>query len=111
MDTNRAEITGRAPHDGNLLAVTVQRACQLSGLGPTSIWALLKDGRLEAVGVPGVRRTLVSFASLERLLAPVSAPRPRSQEHPRSATPAHSTLERKKDEESVTPTGNDGVSR
>jgi hypothetical protein len=54
----------------NPLAVTVQRACELSGLGPTSIWAFLKDGRLEAVRVPGVRRTLVSYASLARLLAP-----------------------------------------
>jgi hypothetical protein len=52
------------------LAVTVRRACELSGLGPTSIWAFLRDGRLKAVRVPGVRRTLVSYASLIRLLAP-----------------------------------------
>ena len=55
------------------LAVTVQRACDVSGLGPTSIWALLRDRRLEAVHVPGVRRTLISYASLERLLAPTFA--------------------------------------
>lgn len=54
------------------LAVTIRRACELSGLGPTSIWAFLRDGRLEAVRVPGVRRTLVSYASLARLLAPPS---------------------------------------
>jgi hypothetical protein len=60
------------------LAVTVGRACQLSGFGPTSIWAFLKDGRLKAVRVPGVRRTLVDYASLTRLLAPPSElPRPR----------------------------------
>ena len=67
MATIRPEITGRAA-DTNPLAVTVQRACELSGLGATSIWAFLKDGRLEAVRVPGVRRTLVSYASLARLL-------------------------------------------
>jgi hypothetical protein len=52
------------------LAVTIPKACQLSGFGPTSIWAFLKDGRLKAVRVPGVRRTLVSYGSLAQLLAP-----------------------------------------
>jgi hypothetical protein len=55
------------------LAVTVKRACELSGFGPTVVWSLLADGRLEAVRVPGVRRTLVSYASLARLLAPPPA--------------------------------------
>jgi hypothetical protein len=71
MTTNRPEITGRATNT-NPLAVTVQQACELSGLGATSIWVALKDGRLDAVRVPGVRRTLVRYASLERLLAPPS---------------------------------------
>jgi hypothetical protein len=55
------------------LAVTVKQAAALSGFGLTSVWALLRDGRLEAVRVPGVRRTLVSYASLVRLLAPPQA--------------------------------------
>jgi hypothetical protein len=79
MATIRPEITGRAAAEISPLAVTVQRACELSGLGPTSIWAFLKDGRLEAVRVPGVRRTLVSYASLERLLAPASTSQPSAQ--------------------------------
>ena len=54
------------------LAITVAKACELSGFGPTSIWTFLKIGRLEAVRVPGVRRTLVSYASLARLLSPMS---------------------------------------
>lgn len=54
------------------LAVTVRRACELSGLGPTSIWAFLKDGRLQAVRIPGVRRTLVTYPSLARLLGAAS---------------------------------------
>jgi hypothetical protein len=74
------------------LAVSIARACQLSGLGPTSIWAFLKDGRLKAVRVPGIRRTLVCYASLAMLLAPPSEPdpprrrgRPRKQSHEATA--------------------------
>jgi hypothetical protein len=50
------------------LTVTVAKACELSGFGPTSIWALLKDGRLEARRVPGIRRTLITYQSLMKLL-------------------------------------------
>jgi hypothetical protein len=56
-------------NDFEPLAVTIPKACQLSGFGPTSIWAFLKSGRLKAVRVPGVRRTLVSYPSLASLLA------------------------------------------
>ena len=72
------------------IAVTVDRACQLSGLGPTSLWAFLKDGRLDAVRVSGVRRTLVSYASLERLLAPsdIAPPQPRRPSRPRKSNAA-----------------------
>ena len=58
------------------LAVTVPRACELSGFGQTSISAFLKTGRLAAVRLPGVRRTLVSYDSLRRLLAMPSEPQP-----------------------------------
>ena len=83
MSTIPPEITGRTAA-ASPLAVTVQRACELSGLGATSIWGFLKDGRLEAVRVPGVRRTLISYASLARLLAPPSAaPQPQRRGRPR----------------------------
>jgi hypothetical protein len=87
MATIPPEITDRAAAAVSPLAVTVHRACELSGLGPTSIWALLKDGRLEAVRVPGVWRTLVSFASLEGLLAPsdVAPPQLRRRGRPRKS--------------------------
>ena len=82
MET-RPEITGRKIGDSPL-AVTVKRASELSGLGVTTIWLFLGDGRLEAVRVPGVRRTLVSYASLARLLAPPpAAPQPRRRGRPR----------------------------
>ena len=79
--TNKSDVA--AP-----LAVTVAKACELSGFGPTSIWAFLKSGRLEAVRVPGVRRTLVSSPSLARLLSPKSdtAP-PRKRGRPRKPIP------------------------
>jgi excisionase family DNA binding protein len=84
MSANRPEITGREVAAVSPLAVTVQQACQLSGLGPTTIWAFLKDGRLEAVRLPGLRRTLVSYASLERVLAPSDGapPQPRRRGRP-----------------------------
>jgi hypothetical protein len=66
---SRADAEHLAP-----LAVTVRRASILSGLGLTTIWAFLREGRLEAVRVPGVRRTLVSYASLAHLLASSSSP-------------------------------------
>ena len=69
----RSEIIGGASGEQTpLLAVTVRRACELSGLGPTTIWNFLRDGRLDAVRVLGVRRTLVSYPSLSRLLTPPS---------------------------------------
>jgi hypothetical protein len=68
------------------LAVTVRRACEMSGLGPTTIWNFLRDGRLDAVRVPGVRRTLVTYQSLAQLLVPASAsPRPRRRGRSRKA--------------------------
>lgn len=74
------------------LTVSVARACELSGFGPTSVWAFLKDGRLEVVRVPGIRRTLISYRSLMNLLVPsVEAP-PRRRARPRkvpATTGAH----------------------
>jgi hypothetical protein len=96
MTTIPPEITGRggAP-DGSPIAITVRRACELSGLGPTSIWAFLKDGRLQAVRVPGVRRTLIRYASLERLLAPSSdSPSPPKSRRPVPALQAAPKAER-----------------
>ena len=72
MTTIRPEITGRS--DLAPLAVTVPRACELSGLGPMTVWAFLRDGRLDVVRVAGVRRTLISYPSLVRLLQPETNP-------------------------------------
>ncbi len=69
--------------DATPLAVTVPHACRLSGYGPTTIWALVRDGRLRAVRVPGIRRTLVAYDSLRDLLAAPAPPRVRRQGRPR----------------------------
>ena len=73
---------------GPPLAVTVTQACELSGFGQTSIWAFIKDGRLAAVRLPGVRRTLISYESLRRLLeVPGTQPRAKRRGRPRRAQP------------------------
>jgi hypothetical protein len=97
LTTLRPEITGRS--DLAPIAVTIAKACDLSGFGPTSIWAFLRDGRLEAVRVPGIRRTLVSYRSLAHLLTPATNPqpaprrrgRPRKSEAPASAATTAAT--------------------
>jgi hypothetical protein len=75
METIPVKCASGCAAEMSPLAVTARRACELSGLGPTSIRAFLRDGRLEAVCVPGVRRTLISYPSLAGLLAPSPAVR------------------------------------
>jgi len=54
--------------DSKPLTVTVAAARKISGLGNTTIWGLIKQGKLEAVRIG--RRTLITFRSLETLLTP-----------------------------------------
>ena len=49
------------------LAVTVKTACQLVGVGNTTMWALIKAGRVKTVCIG--RRRLVIYASLEALVS------------------------------------------
>ena len=49
-----------------LLAVPVKTACKLVGVGSTTMWALIKSGRVKSVRLG--RRRLVLFSSLENLL-------------------------------------------
>jgi hypothetical protein len=50
------------------LTLTVKATCMVTGLGPTKVWGLIRDGRLEVARVDG--RTLVKYPSVERLLSP-----------------------------------------
>jgi excisionase family DNA binding protein len=49
------------------LAVRVSTACELIGVGNTTMWALIKEGRVKTLHIG--RRRLVIYASLESLLA------------------------------------------
>jgi hypothetical protein len=55
-------------HGTKPITVTVADAKKLSGLGNTTIWALIKAKRLQTVSVG--RRRLIIFSSLEAVLAP-----------------------------------------
>jgi len=48
------------------LAVPVRKACELIGVGNTTMWALIKAGRVKTTSVG--RRRLVIYATLEELV-------------------------------------------
>jgi excisionase family DNA binding protein len=56
-----------APEGARRLAVSVKTACELIGVGNTTMWALIKEGRVQTVRIG--RRRLIIYASLERLLS------------------------------------------
>jgi excisionase family DNA binding protein len=49
------------------LTVSVKMACQLLDVGNTTMWALIKVGRVKTVSIG--RRRLVIYSSLEALLS------------------------------------------
>ena len=57
--------TGLSDHE-KPLSCTVKRTSKLTGLGESTIWLYLKEGRLEGRNVG--RRRLVLYSSIERLL-------------------------------------------
>jgi excisionase family DNA binding protein len=56
------------PQVATPLAVSVKTACKLVGVGNTTMWTLIKAGRIKTVSVG--RRRLVIYATLESLLIP-----------------------------------------
>lgn len=48
------------------LAVSVPETCDLTGLGETTIWKLIREGELKVVRIG--RRTLVPVSEIEALL-------------------------------------------
>jgi excisionase family DNA binding protein len=75
------------------ITVTVKRARELTGLGNTTIYRLIAEKRLEIHRIAGVDRTLITFASLQKLLAPdpsenTAVPPPRRPRPPKHA-PSH----------------------
>ena len=56
-----------APEGARPLTVSVKTACKLVGVGKTTMWALIKSGRVRTVSIG--RRRLVIYASLETLIS------------------------------------------
>lgn len=61
MDANRTEP----------LTVTVQGARNITGLGNTTIYELLKNGELKSIKIG--RRRLILYSSIAALIAPAEA--------------------------------------
>jgi excisionase family DNA binding protein len=68
MTIHGACISRDGPEGARPLAVPVKTACKLVGVGNTTMWALIKTGRVKTVSIG--RRRLVIYASLESLLTP-----------------------------------------
>jgi hypothetical protein len=83
MSISSTGLSHHELHGEKPLTVTVARAREKSGLGNTTIWALIKSGKLESICVG--RRRLIVYASLERLLSPAlsdPSPQPRRRGRP-----------------------------
>ena len=63
MSSSEAESPPRLPP----LSVSVREACRLIGVGNTTLWAMIKDGRIRTTRVG--RRRLVIYESLSALFA------------------------------------------
>jgi excisionase family DNA binding protein len=74
MTIHASRMLRDAAEGAKPLAVPVKAACKLLGVGNTTMWALIKAGRVKTVSIG--RRRLVIYSSLESLLTsdtPVSS--------------------------------------
>ena len=67
----RGEETGIDP-----FSITVAEASRYSGLSEPTIWKQIREHRLDAIRVQGLKRTLIVFESLKTLLDPASSAPP-----------------------------------
>jgi excisionase family DNA binding protein len=64
------QSTGLSRHESsgtNPLAVPVKKACELIGVGNTTMYALIRDGRVKTTTIG--RRRLVIYSSLEEVVS------------------------------------------
>jgi excisionase family DNA binding protein len=61
----------RSPHTGDPMAVTVDDAKHITGLGHTKLYELISDGTLKSVAIG--KRRLILYTSIRDLLTPASA--------------------------------------
>jgi hypothetical protein len=66
MPISRAALSDDGLQGIRPLAVPVKIACRLVGVGNTTMWGLIKAGRVKTVSIG--RRRLVIYVSLESLL-------------------------------------------
>jgi len=66
MSTNVVPVSVETTVPLKPLAVPVRKACELIGVGNTTMWALIKAGRVKTTSVG--RRRLVIYATLEELV-------------------------------------------
>ena len=52
------------------ITMTVPETCRITGYGPTTVWGLIKKGKIRVLRHEDVRRTLPYLASVKELLAP-----------------------------------------
>lgn len=55
-------------HQSRPLAVSVAEAMRMTSLKRTSIFAMLKNGRLVRISVPGLRKALIETDSIHKLM-------------------------------------------
>lgn len=65
MHHSKPETSGTAPL-GDLIGCTVKEACARTGLKPTTLYGLMKDGAVESTKVG--RRRIIVVRSLRRLI-------------------------------------------
>ena len=68
---SREDRKARSASGMKPLAVPVNTASKLLGVGNTKMWELIKDGRVKTISID--RRRLVIYDSLESLVSPFKA--------------------------------------
>jgi hypothetical protein len=56
------------------ITITIAETCRITGYGPTTVWKLIKQGKIRVLRLEEVRRTLPYLASVNELLAPQPPP-------------------------------------
>lgn len=71
MGTENTAASDNTGQGGKPLALSVKDACRAIGVGNTTLWKLIGDGRLKTITIG--RKRLVIYSSLEDLVRPERA--------------------------------------
>jgi excisionase family DNA binding protein len=67
MSIPSTDLADREKRIAHPLAVSIEVACKLIGVGRTTMWVLIRSGRLKTLSVG--RRRLIVYRSLEELVS------------------------------------------